>query len=92
MIAAHDIPVLPRGVRMHFDKVRDAWVLLAPERVLKLDGIGRAILEEVDGARSLGQISEGLAARYNAPAEEIAKDATEFLTVLQNRRFLEVRG
>jgi pyrroloquinoline quinone biosynthesis protein D len=30
-----DLPaVLPPWVRMRFDKVRDRWVLLAPERVL----------------------------------------------------------
>jgi len=36
-----DCPVILRGVRTHFDNVRNVWVLLAPERVLKLDDVAR---------------------------------------------------
>ena len=32
-----DVPFLPRGVRTHFDAVRQFDVLLGPERVLVLD-------------------------------------------------------
>jgi len=31
-----DRPIILRGVRPHFDKVRNVWLLLAPERALKL--------------------------------------------------------
>lgn len=91
MIAKEDIPFLPRGVRLHFDKVRDQWVLLAPERAVTLDQVGQAILSELDGIRSFGTITEDLASRYNAPAEEIAKDTAGFLGALLDRRFLELR-
>ena len=30
-------PRLAPGVRLHFDKTRDAWVLLGPERVIETD-------------------------------------------------------
>ena len=83
-------PALPRGVRLHFDKVRDTWVLLAPERAVTLDMIGHAILSEVDGTRSLGEITECLAKKYNAPVAQIVDDSCEFLTALRNRRFLDV--
>jgi pyrroloquinoline-quinone synthase len=43
------VPALPRGVRVHEDRVRGMTVLLAPERVVKLDAIGAAILAEADG-------------------------------------------
>lgn len=85
-----DIPILPRGVRLHHDKVRDAWVLLAPERAITLDAIGHAILSEVDGTRNFGEITSTLAQRYEAPVEQIAKDSSGFLTALRNRRFLDV--
>ncbi|WP_424985406.1 pyrroloquinoline quinone biosynthesis peptide chaperone PqqD [Microbulbifer sp. S227A] len=91
MIEGTDIPFLPRGVRMHFDKLRDSWVLLAPERAITLDGIGHAILSEIDGQRSFAEITQTLATRYNAPAEDIAKDTAGFLGALRNRRFLEIR-
>lgn len=91
MIAPRDIPYLPRGVRLHFDTVRDNWVLLAPERAIKLDQVGHAILSEVDGKRSFQAITETLSEKYNAPADEIAKDSAGFLGALRDRRFLEVQ-
>ncbi|WP_108257824.1 pyrroloquinoline quinone biosynthesis peptide chaperone PqqD [Mangrovicoccus ximenensis] len=88
---AQSVPVLPRGVRLHEDKVRDRWVLLAPERALALDGTGLAILSEIDGTRSLGQIAGDLAARYEAPAEAILSDCIDYLGALHERRILETR-
>ncbi len=85
------IPALPRGVRLHFDRVRDTWVLLAPERTVTLDPIGHAILAEVDGERSLGAIAETLATRYAAPRDRIAADCAAFLAALRERLFLELR-
>ena len=85
-----EIPTLPRGVRLHWDRVRETWVLLAPERAITLDQVGHAILSEVDGSRSFGEITAELAAKYNAPQEQIAKDSAGFLGALRERRFLEV--
>lgn len=86
----HDIPFLPRGVRLHQDRVRDQWVLLAPERAISLDQIGHAILKEIDGKSSFGDITESLARTYNAPIEQIVKDSAGFLGALLDRRFLEL--
>lgn len=87
---AGDIPALPRGVRLHYDRVREAWVLLAPERAVTLDAIGHAILSEVDGQRSFGEITRMLADKYDAPADRIAEDSAGFLSALRDRRFLDV--
>lgn len=84
------VPVIPRGVRLHFDKVRNGWVLLAPERAIRLDAIGHAILSEIDGKRSLDEIAGTLAARYGAPVADVAKDCGEFLATLVGRRILDV--
>lgn len=85
-----DIPCLPRGVRLHFDTVRDRWVLLAPERAIPLDAVGHAILQEVDGTRSFGDITAALAETYAAPVAQIQKDSADFLGTLRNRRFVDV--
>ena len=90
MMKPADIPALPRGVRLHFDRVRETWVLLAPERAVTLDMVGHAILSEVDGRRSFGEITQMLAAKYDAPLEQIAKDSAGFLSALRDRRFLDV--
>lgn len=88
---ADAVPVIPRGVRLHEDKVRDRWVLLAPERTIDLDPIGLAILHQVDGARSLGQVVAVLAQKYDASTEQIEGDVAQFLTGLADRRILELR-
>lgn len=91
MLNGDDIPLIPRGVRLHHDKVRDGWVLLAPERTIKLDQIGLAILSEVDGVRSFGVIVETLCQKFSATPEQISGDVSEFITSLANRRILEVQ-
>jgi pyrroloquinoline quinone biosynthesis protein D len=84
------IPVIPRGVRLHEDKVRGMWVLLAPERTINLDPIGLAILQEVDGMRSFGDLVALLAAKYDAPVDQITGDVAEFITGLADRRIMEL--
>ncbi len=85
-------PSLPRGVRLHYDRVRGNWVLLAPERAIKLDQVGHAILSELDGERSLAEIVIELARKYQAPEEQIAKDTRGFLGALMDRRMVETRS
>lgn len=90
MIGRDEIPMLPRGVRLHRDRVRETWVLLAPERAVTLDAPAHAVLSEIDGARSFGEIVDALAERYDASADQIAEDTAGLLGALRDRRFLEV--
>ena len=83
-------PVLPRGVRIAHDGVRGQWVLLAPERALRLDEPGLAVLREVDGRRTVAEIASALAGRYGAPDEVVLKDATAFLAGLWARRVVDL--
>ncbi|AZY92654.1 MULTISPECIES: pyrroloquinoline quinone biosynthesis peptide chaperone PqqD [Paracoccus] len=91
LIGPDDIPYLPRGVRLQGDRVRGIRVLQAPERAMQLDQIGEAILSELDGARSLDRIVRDLAARYDAPVDQIGGDVRDFLTGLIERRMVFVR-
>lgn len=88
--ADHDRPVLPRGVRLKHCAVRQAWFLLAPERAMKLDGPGAAVLAAVDGRRDLAAIVAKLAQDFAAPPERIAQDARAFLAALMARRMVEI--
>lgn len=89
-VSPEAVPVMPRGVRLHFDRVRDGWVLLAPERAVRLDPIGHAILSEVDGTKPFSEIVGTLAARYAAPEAEISGDCDTFLSGLVEKRFLDL--
>jgi pyrroloquinoline quinone biosynthesis protein D len=81
-------PRLAPGVRLHFDKTRDAWVLLGPERVIETEGPANDILSRCDGTRTVGQIVDELAALYTAEASEIARDVEDMLAELAAKRMV----
>ncbi len=91
-VAPEAVVRLLSGVRAKHDGVRGTWVLLAPERALRLDPVGAAILEETDGARPFAEIVDRLAARFDAPRARIEADAGAFLASLIERRMAEVRA
>lgn len=90
-LAPDDRPYLPRGVRLHDDRLRARMVLLAPEKAIALDDIGVAILSRVTGEASLSEIVADLARTYEAPAEQIAEDVQQFLGSLRARLYVMVR-
>ena len=73
------VPGFRRGVKFRFDAVRDAWVLLAPEKLFMPDEIAVEILKLIDGARSIDAIIDDLAARFDAPRDMIATDVVAAL-------------
>ena len=83
-------PRLPRGVRLKHDEVRGEWLLLAPERVLKIDAIAHAILERCDGARTIEAIVDELASIYAADRQRIDKDVRAMLASLAEKRLIEL--
>ncbi len=83
------VPKLPRGVRLHFDRVRNAHVLLAPERAFNVDARAVAVLELIDGHRSIAEIAADLAGRYNADHVLIQRDVAVMIGDLVAKRVLE---
>jgi pyrroloquinoline quinone biosynthesis protein D len=81
-------PVLPRHARLKFDEVRQRWVILAPERVLAPDDIAVEILQLCDGARSVAQMIDQLAAKYAAERAAIGTDVIAMLQDLADKGFL----
>ena len=81
-------PQLAPGVRLHFDRTRDTWVLLGPERIIELEGPARDILRLCDGSRSIDQIVDEIATIYTADKDQIAGDVTDMLMELIEKRLL----
>jgi pyrroloquinoline quinone biosynthesis protein D len=84
------VPKLPRGVKLRFDQVRNRHMLLAPERAFGLDEAAVAVLELVDGERSVDDIVDTLAARFQEKREVIAVDVEAMLKDLAEKRVLEL--
>ncbi|MGI9336636.1 MAG: pyrroloquinoline quinone biosynthesis peptide chaperone PqqD [Gammaproteobacteria bacterium] len=66
------------GYRFQFEPAQDAHVLLYPEGMIKLSQSAGAILAQVDGARSAGDIVDALKAQF--PGADLEDDVRGFLT------------
>jgi pyrroloquinoline quinone biosynthesis protein D len=83
----HDeaVPALARGIKLRFDKARDAWVLLAPEKVLMPDQIAVEILKRCDGKAPVTAIVDDLAVAFSADRDQVAADVRAFLQDLADK-------
>lgn len=91
-VAETDRVALPPWVRLHFDKVRERWVLLAPERVLFPCATSVMILERLGRGREVGELVAALAEEFEAPRETISADLRGMLQGLADQGFLDVRA
>ncbi len=84
----HDMPKiqLVRGYRLQWEKAQDAYVLLYPEGMVKLNPTASEILQMVDGERNAQQIIEALEKKY--PDAELADDVSGFLEIAKGNGWL----
>lgn len=96
MIAARAIasptsqPRLPRHVRLHRDRVRGAWALLSPEKILWPDEPSLAILTRCDGKRSVADIAAEIATEFDAPITDVEPDIITFVQDWSDRMVLRL--
>ena len=64
-------------------------MLLAPERAFNVDGNAVAVLQLVNGQRSIAAISADLAGKYNADAALVERDVTVMIGDLVAKRVVE---
>lgn len=79
------VPAFRRGTKFRFDAVRDAWVVLAPERLFVPDEQAVEVLKLVDGTRTLAAITDDLCARFDAPREVVMTDVAGLLQDLAEK-------
>lgn len=90
IVTEDSCPGFSRGYRLQHDKVREQWVIQAPERAFLADAIAVAILQELDGHTSISTIIDRLAERYQAPRAQIAADVLALLSDLTEKRILRL--
>ena len=82
------IPKFPKHVRFRYNKPREEWVILAPEKLVKPDKIAVEILKLVNGERSVKNIVQELSKIFKAPENVILEDVKTMLQQLADKGFL----
>ena len=90
MIASHARPLVAPMFRLQFEPAQDAWVLLYPEGMVKLNTPAAEILRRCDGRRSVDDIVEELERAFARGA--LAGDVHAFLDQARERGWLEAQA
>ncbi|WP_158916174.1 pyrroloquinoline quinone biosynthesis peptide chaperone PqqD [Caulobacter sp. S45] len=85
MTAPGETPRFRPGVKFRFDPVRQAWMVLAPEKLFLPDEIAVEVLKRIDGTRTTALIVDDLAQAFQAPRETIETDVRAMLADLVQR-------
>ena len=89
IVSAESIPKLPRHAKLRFDKARDKWIILAPERVFELDQVAYEVISRCDGERSVEQVIDGLCEKFDQVCRDvIMTDVTNMLQDLADKGFV----
>jgi pyrroloquinoline quinone biosynthesis protein D len=79
-------PKLSRIFRLQWEDAQNAYVLLYPEGMVKLNASAAEILKRCDGRRTLPEIVQQLEQAFNAPG--LAPDVQAFVADAQQRGWL----
>jgi pyrroloquinoline quinone biosynthesis protein D len=80
-------PALARKARLRYEDVRQTDLLLLPERVVKLNRTGAAILRLCDGQRTVREIVRDLESQFGQAGLE--NDVLEFLRNVSTQGWVE---
>jgi pyrroloquinoline quinone biosynthesis protein D len=78
-----------RGFRLQWEQAQQAYVLLYPEGMVKLNNSAGEILKRCDGARTVGEIVSDLESAFGTPG--LANDVMAFVRTALEKRWLEIR-
>ena len=83
-------PAITPGLKLQWEPAQEAYVLLYPEGMVKLNGSAGAIMSRCDGVRTLAEIVADLERSYGLSGLEA--DVRAFVRLALEKRWLEVRA
>ncbi|HEX3412623.1 MAG TPA: pyrroloquinoline quinone biosynthesis peptide chaperone PqqD [Stellaceae bacterium] len=87
-VEGNDVLRLASHAKFRFDEIRQAWIVLVPERLLLPDEQAVEILQLIDGERTVDGVVDELVRRYDAPRDVIAGDIVNMLQDLVDKKVL----
>ena len=88
-IAISARPAIGRAFRLQWEPVQNAYVLLYPEGMVKLNTSAGEILSRCDGERTLTEIIADLEQTFGATG--LSDDVTAFVSLALENKWLEMR-
>ena len=89
IVSSDIILKLPRHAKLRFDKARDKWIILAPERVFELDEIAYEVISRCDGNRTVTDVVNELCLKFDQVEREvIMNDVVGMLQNLADKGFV----
>lgn len=89
-ITDQQIPAFRRGYRLQWEQAQDCHVILYPEGMAKLNESATAILQKVDGVRSVAALIAELNAQF-PDAGGVDDDVKEFFAQAYEQKWIIFR-
>ncbi len=77
-----------RGFRLQWEPAQNAYVLLYPEGMIKLNGSAGEILKRCDGAATIADITADLEREFGA--SDLSEDVMSFVVMAVEKRWLQI--
>jgi len=88
VIDATSRPAVGRGFRLQWEPAQNAYVLLYPEGMIKLNGSAGEILKRCDGAATIADITADLERAF--AASDLSEDVMSFVVMAVEKRWLQI--
>jgi len=89
IVSSEIVLKLPRHAKLRFDKARDKWIILAPERVFELDEIAYEVISRCNGERTVTDVVNELCLKFDQVEREvIMNDVVGMLQNLADKGFV----
>jgi len=85
-ITLHTQPILRSLYRLQWEEAQQAWVLLYPEGMVRLNGPAAEILKRCNGTTNVGVLVDDLERAFNATG--LREDVQEFLSEAASRGWI----
>jgi pyrroloquinoline quinone biosynthesis protein D len=86
----NQIPTWRQGYRFQFESAQNAFVILYPEGMIKLNDSAGAIGQYIDGQQSVAAIIAQLKQQFGDLAE-IEQDVVDYMLVAQQQYWIDLR-